>query len=362
MNSSEIYVKPLALVRGLTVSGDNFRRLAGGNTYFSAIKIISRDNNNLETEIINVDQIEDYLKSQPEQKSQKITNTLVQIERTRPPLKLKNGHIISWDKPLVQGVLNVTPDSFSDGGIHVDFDKSISHAKRMIGAGADIIDIGGETTKPGAAPVSIEAEKKRVLPVIEKLADLDIPISIDSRNAGVMSAAVKAGVQIINDVSALEHDPQSINAVKDADVPVILMHTQGSPETMQDNPVYENVVLDIYDYLKSRIEHCLSAGIAKNNIIVDPGIGFGKRLDHNLQILANLSLFHGLGVPLLIGVSRKSFIGKITGEEIASNRVPGSIAAAQACLDQGVQIVRVHDVEEASQAISIWNAIGDISL
>lgn len=362
MDSPEIYVQPLALTRGLTVSGDKFKRLAGGNTYFSAIKIISRDNNNFEEEIINVDQIEDYLKSQSAEKSQKIRDILVQIERERPPLKLKDGHVINWNKPVIQGVLNVTPDSFSDGGEFEDSEKSVVHAKYMIGAGADIIDIGGETTKPGAAPVSIEDEKERVLPVIEKLADLDIPISIDSRNSGVMLDAVKSGAHIINDVSALEHDPQSINTLKELEVPVILMHAQGSPENMQDNPHYDNVVLDIYDYLKSRIEYCLSAGIVKNNIIVDPGIGFGKTLDHNLQLLANISLFHGLGVPLLIGVSRKSFIGKVTAEEIASKRVPGSIAAAQVCLDQGVQIVRVHDVEEASQAISIWNAIGDNGL
>jgi len=357
-DNSRIYVQPLGLSRGLNVCSKKFNRIAGANIHFSAIKIISRTENNLEAEIINVDQIESYLKSRPEEKSRKIRAILDQIDRVRPPLKLNNGQTINWDEPFLQGVLNVTPNSFSDGGVYDDFDKSVLHAKNMIAAGADIIDIGGETTKPGAVPVSIEAEKKRTILIIEKLAHLNIPISIDSRNAEVMRDAVKSGAQMINDVSALEHDRESINTVKELDVPVILMHAQGNPETMQDNPQYDNAVLDIYDYLKARIEFCLSAGISGDKIIIDPGIGFGKTIEHNLQLLANISLFHGLGVPLLIGVSKKSFIGKLIGEVEPSKRVPGSIAAAQTCLEQGVQIIRVHDVEEANQAVSIWKSIG----
>ncbi|MBT6034913.1 MAG: dihydropteroate synthase, partial [Kordiimonadaceae bacterium] len=275
MESSKIYVQPLGFLRGLTVSSDNFKRLVGGNIYFSALKIITRRENDVSQKIISVENIDDYLQSLPDDKCGEIKNILDKIERVRPPLNLKNDHIINWENPIIQGVLNVTPDSFSDGGVFDDFDKSIAQAKHMIASGADIIDIGGETTKPGAKPVSLDAEKKRVSPVIEKLAQLNIPISIDSRNAEVMQDAVKAGAHIINDVSALEHDSESINALKEAEeVPVILMHAQGSPETMQDKPEYENVVLDIYDYLKSRIEFCLNAGIAKDKIIIDPGIGF----------------------------------------------------------------------------------------
>jgi len=178
--------------------------------------------------------------------------------------------VIDWRRPVIQGVLNVTPDSFSDGGKHEDLEQALSHARHMIGAGADIIDIGGETTKPGAKSVSIAGEKARVLPVIERLTSLEVPISIDSRNAEVMSEAVAAGAHMINDVSALSHDPASVDVAKDTVVPVILMHTQGSPETMQDNPEYDHVLLDIYDYLEGRISVCVKAGIKKEKIIIDP--------------------------------------------------------------------------------------------
>ncbi|MBL4601797.1 MAG: dihydropteroate synthase [Emcibacteraceae bacterium] len=354
---NKIYVQPLGLLKGLTVSCENFKKIASGSIYFSTLKVIIRSVDDIKEEIISVADLPSYLEASSYDVRNDIIRLLHNIESKRPVLKLANGLELNWNKPIIQGVLNVTPDSFSDGGQYHDIEKSISHAREMVLAGAEIIDIGGESTKPGAKPVSIDEEKHRVIPVIKELNDLKIPLSIDSRNSEVMEKAISDGVHIINDVSALSHDPESIKIVKKCGVPVILMHAQGTPDIMQDSPKYNDVLLDIYDYLEAQINFCLEAGIAKNKIIIDPGIGFGKTLSHNLNILANLAIFHGLGVPLLIGVSRKSFIGEITGEGAAENRFPGSIAAALTCLDQGAQIIRVHDVAQTKQALSVWYAI-----
>lgn len=359
MDKIKFYVEPLGPTGGLTVSTDKFLNLGGGSLNFAALRIITRDGNKITTETLSAFELQNYLSHQSNDKRQKISALLKNISCKRLDIELRGGHVLKWDKPIIQGVLNITPDSFSDGGNFDDFEKSFVHAEQMIASGAGIIDVGGESTKPGAVPVSIDAEKERVLPIINELSSKNIPISIDSRNADVMEVAIKAGADIINDVSALEHDERSVAVLKEMQVPVILMHTQGNPENMQEKPEYDCAVLDIYDYLKRRIEFCLSAGISKDKIIIDPGIGFGKTVSHNLQILKSISLFHGLGVAILVGVSRKSFIGKITGEEVAAKRISGSIAAAQFCLDQGVQIIRVHDVEETNQAVSIWKAIMD---
>ena len=356
INTDKIYVQPLGLVRGPIHCDRVFKNLTGGNIYFAAVRIISRTKQGLEEKIVSIVDLDNFFKKKSTTVAEKIKTILNNIESPRGALMLNNGSVIGWKKPVIQGVLNVTPDSFSDGGQYSDIELARPHAHEMISAGADIIDIGGETTKPGAQSVSIKSEKDRVLPVIKNLATLNFPLSIDSRNAEVMNDAIQNGAHIINDVSALGHDLRSIGVVKREDVPIILMHAQGVPEIMQNNPQYSHILLDIYDYLESRIKMCIDAGIDKNKIIADPGIGFGKTVDHNLEILNGLSIFHGLGVPLLVGTSRKSFIGKITGEKVAENRVSGSIAAMLLCLEQGVQIVRVHDVEQATQAISVWNA------
>lgn len=357
IKSRRVYVQPLGLLRGCSDSCAMFLRLAGGDIYFSALRILIRSDPEVSEQIILVSDLGEYLSKQPSQICSEVEELIDNITRERPALALNNGLVLDWKKPLIQGVLNVTPDSFSDGGRFEGQQQSLSHAREMISAGADIIDVGGESTKPGARPVSIEAEKNRVQPVIMDLAKLSIPISIDSRNADVMKGAMLAGSHIINDVSALTHDLASTDVVVETNAPVILMHSQGTPESMQDNPMYGNVLLDIYDYLEVRIKHCVDSGISKDNIIVDPGVGFGKTVEHNLQIIAGLSIFHGLGVPLLIGVSRKSFIGKITGEEVAEKRVYGSVAAALLCLEKGVQIIRVHDVEQTKQAVNVWQAL-----
>ncbi len=258
------------------------------------------------------------------------------------------------------GVVNVTPDSFSDGGDFADARVAIDQGRALSGAGAAIIDVGGESTRPGSDPVPIGEELDRVLPVVEALAADGITVSIDTRKAEVMRAARDAGARMINDVSALTHDAKALDAAARSGAPVALMHTRGDPKTMQVNPVYDCAPLDVYDYLEARIAACVAAGIDHARIVVDPGIGFGKTpTGHNIEILRNLGVYHGLGCPVLLGVSRKSFIGRLAGVEEAKRRLPGSLAAALAALDQGVQMIRVHDVAETAQALAVWNALTD---
>jgi dihydropteroate synthase len=259
------------------------------------------------------------------------------------------------NRPLIMGIVNVTPDSFSDGGDNFDAATAIAHGKEMLAAGADILDVGGESTRPGAAPVSEEEELRRVLPVIRGLKALGATISIDTRHAKVMRGAVEAGAAIINDVTALEGEG-SLETAVGLGVPVMLMHMQGQPQTMQENPVYEDCALDIFDYLHERINVCEAAGIKRSDICIDPGIGFGKTLAHNMELINQLGLYHGLGSAVLLGASRKSFIAKICGDIPAKDRLPGSLAAVMKGTDAGVQIVRVHDVAETKQALDVWNA------
>jgi len=261
---------------------------------------------------------------------------------------------VAMDAPCLMGIVNVTPDSFSDGGDFAEAQTAIAQARRMVDEGADFVDIGGESTRPGSDPVSLEDERARVMPVIEALADLPVPISIDTRKAAIMTEAAAKGAKIINDVSALSHDPDALSAAAQTGLPVILMHALGDPKTMQDDPRYDDVLLEVYDFLRARIDAAVAAGIAKERIAVDPGIGFGKTLQHNVTLLNGLSLFHGLGVPVLVGASRKRFIGTLGDEPEAKKRMAGSIAAAITAASQGVQILRVHDVRETRQALRVW--------
>lgn len=260
-------------------------------------------------------------------------------------------------QPIVMGIINVTPDSFSDGGEAFDPAQAVQRGRDMVASGADILDIGGESTRPGASPVSIDEEIRRVVPVIETLSGCGAVISIDTRHPDVMVAAARAGAGIINDVTALTHNDRSVEVVSELGLPVVLMHMQGNPEDMQAAPSYENAPVEVRDYLASRVETCVDAGIARENIAVDPGIGFGKALDHNLQILNRIELLRVIAGPVVLGVSRKSFIAKVCGEEDPQKRVPGSLAAAVLARQQGVQIFRVHDVEETVQALSITDVI-----
>jgi dihydropteroate synthase len=265
------------------------------------------------------------------------------------------------DRPIVMGIVNVTPDSFSDGGRYLGIEAAIAHARRLAVEGAAIIDVGGESTRPGAAPVSREEEIARTVPVIRALAVEGIRVSIDTRHAAVMQAAIEAGAAIINDISALAGDPDSLSIAAGSGASVVLMHMQGQPADMQKAPRYRNALREIRDYLARRIEACLAAGIPLERLCVDPGIGFGKTVQHNLQLLSRLDDLRSLGVPVLLGPSRKSFIGSVSRQEPPEHRLGGSLAAALAGLARGAAILRVHDVAETVQAVAVWHAIENAS-
>jgi len=266
---------------------------------------------------------------------------------------------LGMEAPKIMGILNVTPDSFSDGGQFIAPDAAMAQANKMRQDGADIIDIGGESTRPGAAVVDVEDEIARTALVIEVLREQGGVISIDTRKTPVARAALKAGAAIINDVAAMSYDGKMAELAAQTDAPICLMHAQGDPATMQDAPTYKNVTLDVYDFLEARVEEAVAAGIRRDRIIVDPGIGFGKTLDHNLELLRNLSIFHGLGCPVLLGASRKRFIGTISNAPEALDRMPGSVAVALHGVRQGMQILRVHDTLETRQALSLHMAVNE---
>jgi dihydropteroate synthase len=263
---------------------------------------------------------------------------------------------LDFGRTLVMGIVNATPDSFSDGGDYNEPQLAAERGRALAAEGAAIIDIGGESTRPGAEAIPVEEEKSRVLPVISGLAGLGAPISIDTRKAAVMEAAAAAGASILNDVSALAHDPDSMAMAARLGLPVILMHAQGDPRTMQDNPTYSDALLEVYDYLEARIEAAVAAGVRREAVIADPGIGFGKRFEHNLALIEGLSLFHGLGAPILVGISRKGVTGQLANEPDPKKRDFGSVAAAVAAASQGVQIVRAHNVSATRQALNVWRA------
>ncbi len=264
---------------------------------------------------------------------------------------------LSFQAPRLMGILNVTPDSFSDGGRFNAPEAALAQAHAMADVGADMIDVGGESTRPGSLPVPAEEEIARTAPVIAAIrAGLQTPISIDTRKAAVARAAVQAGADLVNDVSGFTYDPALGPWCAEAGLPVCIMHAQGDPQTMQDNPVYDHVTLDIYDFLSDRIDALVASGIERSQIIVDPGIGFGKNQAHNLTLLSQLSLFHGLGCAVLLGASRKKFIATIGAAPEAAARMPGSVAVALAGIAQGVQIIRVHDVAATRSAIALWQA------
>ncbi len=317
-------------------------RIAGGWAAFSLIEVVQREGSRIQRDWhcwADIAASQDGV----------IAGLLEKIASPRRPVA---G--LSMAEPQIMGIVNVTPDSFSDGGKFLNADAAITHGKKLHQDGAGILDIGGESTRPGAAFVSDQIEADRVVPVLEGLADTGAVLSVDTRKPAVMNSAFNAGARFINDVTALSFAPDSLKTASTLALPVCLMHLQGSPETMQHDPQYGDVVLDVYDYLARRIVACENAGIANHQIVVDPGIGFGKTVHHNLALIDQIALFHGLGVPILLGASRKSFIGQASGNKDAGQRLPGSLAAALAGLQSGVQILRVHDVAETRQAVRIW--------
>ncbi|MBV0890596.1 dihydropteroate synthase [Paracoccus sp. Z118] len=261
---------------------------------------------------------------------------------------------LSMDRPRLMGIVNVTPDSFSDGGRHDSTPAAVAHGLALAAAGADMLDVGGESTRPGAAEVPGPEETARVVSVIEGLRGT--PVSIDTRKAAVAGAAVQAGAGLVNDVSGLDFDPRMATEVARSGAAVCVMHAQGLPENMQDDPRYGDVLLDVYDALAERIARAVAAGIPKGRIVVDPGVGFGKTTEHNLAILRRISIYHALGCPVLLGVSRKRFIGTIGGTEAPDARDPGTLALTLAGVLQGIQIHRVHDVAGVAQGLRLWRA------
>jgi len=348
---STIYLRPLC---GAVAVARPAARIGGAWAGFDQVEVVVRDGGDTTTGRGCLDELAAWAAGLGRDHKVRIECLLARLTDHRPAFA---G--ISFDEPRIMGVLNVTPDSFSDGGDYATPEAAIARGNEHARNGAVILDIGGESTRPGSDPVTAAEEARRVVPVVEGLvgAGSGAVISIDSRKAEVMADAVAAGASIINDISALSGDDHALAVAADLSVGVILMHCQGEPKTMQAAPAYIHPPAEIFDYLEGRIESCEAAGIGRDRIAVDPGIGFGKSLEHNLAILSHLSLFQGLGCAVLIGVSRKSFIGHITGEERPKALLPGSVAATVVGLNQGVQMVRAHDVAETRQAVAVWRAI-----
>ena len=343
---SRLYLRPLSFLHGAAaqdaIADGLTLPLAGGPLAFTAATLIEGSPGDSKAHLFNARALADS-------RDRQVAALLQHVTGTRPAFA---G--LGYERPLLMGIVNVTPDSFSDGGLYDTTEAAVSHAAALARDGADIVDVGGESTRPGSDAVEAEEERARVVPVVQKLKGLKAAISIDTRKSLVAAAAAEAGVTIFNDVSALTYDPDSLRVAAEKKLYVVLMHAPGEPRTMQDNPTYDDVVLEVYDYLSDRIAAAEAAGIPRERIAADPGIGFGKTLVHILTLMANLSIFHGLGVPLLVGASRKRFIGTARDGETPRDREPGSQAAAIAAVAQGVQILRVHDIAGTRQALRVW--------
>ena len=356
--TARCYLRPLGLFRWEGAGGDDFARLFGSSERIGAWEIAIRNGTSIQRTVVTGPTLDNWRERQPDAVKARVATLLHRFTTSRGnPIGRTDA------RPLLMGIVNVTPDSFSDGGRHKDPSAAITHGRQLAEAGAHILDIGGESTRPGAQPVSPAEEIRRVLPVLQGLQDLrrgppKIDLSIDTRHAAVMRAALGAGVDIINDVSALTGDPESLSVAAGSKGDIALMHMQGEPPTMNQAPVYADVALDAFDYLESRIEACVTAGIHRDKLIVDPGIGFGKRSAENLAILRNLTLFHGLGCRALLGASRKGF-GAKTQALAPLDRLPSSLSAAVAAAAQGFHLLRVHDVPETKQALDIWRRIAE---
>jgi dihydropteroate synthase len=353
------YLRPVAFVDAPFGLDGKVARLAGGLAWFSAVEIVVMDGARRESiELVPVERIDDALSRHGTETERAWRNLIA----PRPPLTL-GARTVRLDQPQAVGIVNLTPDSFSDGGRFADADKAADAGFAMAEAGAAIIDVGGESTRPGAKPVWEGDEIERAVPVVARLAAGGTAVSIDTRKAAVMEAALAAGAKMVNDVSALTYDDRSASVLASAGCPVVLMHHQGPPETMQKAPFYDGPVLyAVYDWLAERIAAAEAAGIARARILVDPGFGFGKNVQHNLQLMNGLALLHGLGCPIMLGASRKRTIGALSGEAPPEERLAGSLALALKGAGQGVQLLRVHDVPETVQALRIWRGLRDAAL
>jgi len=330
-------------------------RLAGGLSWFSAVELIEIDGHRrTSSELAPVEGLESRLNDDLAAQWQALI-------KPRSPLQL-GPRTVRLDQPQVMGIVNATPDSFSDGGQFADAAAAAEAGAQMTAEGAAIVDVGGESTRPGARSIWEGDEIERVAPVIRQLAAGGAAVSCDTRKADVMTAAVEAGAHMINDVSALTFDARSAEVAAGLKVPIVLMHHQGAPEVMQDDPRYDDVLVEVYLWLETRIAAAVDAGVASEHILVDPGFGFGKNVGHNLELMNGLALFQSLGCPVVVGASRKRTIGALSGEAPADKRIGGSIAFAMKAFEQGAQVLRVHDVPETVQALRIWRGMRDQAL
>jgi len=362
-----VYIQPLSLVPSpQAVAGDAIR-LAGGMAFAHLIAVtVTRDGKVVQRELVTPSGIDWVFERLPDDIAPEAGRQWAGLRSVHAPLQL-GARTIRLDQPQVMGILNVTPDSFSDGGKFLDDPaEAQAHAAAMHEAGAAIIDVGGESTRPGAAAVWEGDEIKRAIPAVEYCVRMGAAVSIDTRRPAVMEAGLAAGAHVINDVSALRYDPRSLELAAASGVPVILMHTpgevDGGGDELHANVTYGNVVFEVFDWLRAARDRAIAGGVARERIILDPGIGFGKTMAENLALINALPLFHALGQPLLLGVSRKRMIGAFSNEAPAHQRLGGSIALAMAGMQAGVQLLRVHDVFETVQARNIWRGQRDAAL
>lgn len=348
-------LRPTAFVDSPFGHDGKVARLAGGLNWFAAVELIRVEHDSrIGTELVPAEGVEDRF-------DEDMARQWSALTAPRAPLQL-GERTVRLDQPQVMGIVNATPDSFSDGGQFADAAAAAGAGADMAGQGAAIIDVGGESTRPGARSVWEGDEIERIVPVIRQLALGGAAVSADTRKADVMTAALEAGARMINDVSALTYDARSAGIIAASSVPIVLMHHKGAPETMQENPQYGDVLVEVYQWLEERINAAEDAGISRSRILVDPGFGFGKNVGHNLELMNGLALFHSLGCPIVIGASRKRTIGALSGEAPADKRVGGSIAFAIKAAEQGAQILRVHDVFETVQAVKVWRGLRDQAL
>ena len=343
-------IRPTGLVDSPFGHDGKLARLAGGLAWFASVELIHPDGTR---ELAPVAGIEDRF-------DEAMASDWARLTSDRAPLIL-GDRTIRLDQPQVMGIINATPDSFSDGGAYADASAADAGAK-MAAAGAAIIDVGGESTRPGATAVWEGDEIERIVPIIRQLAAGGTAVSVDTRKAAVIEAALGAGARLVNDVSALTWDERSLGVVAAAGVPVVLMHHQGDPTTMQDAPRYDDVLVEVYAWLEARIAAAEAGGIERSKVLVDPGIGFGKSIAHNLALLNGLALFHGLGCAIVVGASRKRMIGALSNDAPADQRLAGSLTLALKAVEQGAQIIRVHDVPETVQALKVWRGLRDQAL
>ena len=342
------YVRPIFSKKNKT--SNDYKKLGSSNLFFDTIEIITRKKDKIDKKSLKLEDLSSL-------KKEELKSVLDQIKNITAPRKKIAS--IDFNQPKIMGILNVTPDNFSDGGKFNNLDKSTAHASQMIKDGADIIDIGGESTRPGATTIVSKVEIARVIPIIKKLKSKNKKtiISLDTRKPNVMRAGIKNNIDLINDVSGLRYSSKSIDLIKKNKIPFVLMHSIKNPKTMQSNINYENVLLDVYDFFKKKIAICERKKINRQSIILDPGIGFGKTVKQNLSLISNIALLHSLGCPVLLGSSRKTFIGKLDKNALEEKRLGGSLSTVIYALSQGVQVFRVHDVFETSQAIKVFNKL-----